>query len=506
MWKINMQYKFYTDPLSGYVFCSMKDTLRYLETGELGRLALKPKDKRSSDVELEDDKFFSPSIAKKPKSAVSRARRQIFFGQSSNMDRTLNGNLILDSACVREFPAVGASPGEKLPESALIFHESEKARHGQRKFKHKKETNLPRRASRRLAGLEPDPVPELKSSKRELQALVIHSGEGVPSTDDYSSNDRLFHRASLQIDVLGRNSETKSTFGSCQSNLGSPMSSMIKNSCRDLATPVKLAGKFIEENRSDKDEGCKYILPPDNRVNLPVHVTNVEIEEKSDKKPDYSLDLPLGELLTDPCIAFAIQTLTGMNFETSKNSLVSSESSDSKQSGNLSAAEEHGKKVKGKNNIDEKQGCTALLPPESLAITEESAGKVENVEMVNENSGSSLELPFRALWMDPCIEFAIKTLTDSIPIDYDPNIQNCFPQQLSSLETQGNSELTLPSVDLDSFCQSDISCHKNRAIEKPVFKQQHFAEPALPHTRNVSLQSSGGSILLQTSEHRTKES
>lgn len=34
----------------------MKDALRYLETGELGKQAFKPKDKGNYDVELEDDK------------------------------------------------------------------------------------------------------------------------------------------------------------------------------------------------------------------------------------------------------------------------------------------------------------------------------------------------------------------------------------------------------------------------------------------------------------------
>lgn len=48
--------QYYIDPVSGYVFRSMKDALRYLESGDLGRLAFKPKDKSYNDVELEDDK------------------------------------------------------------------------------------------------------------------------------------------------------------------------------------------------------------------------------------------------------------------------------------------------------------------------------------------------------------------------------------------------------------------------------------------------------------------
>lgn len=48
-----MQY--YTDPVSGYVFRSMKDVTRYLETGELGRLAFKPREKGSSADEFDSE-------------------------------------------------------------------------------------------------------------------------------------------------------------------------------------------------------------------------------------------------------------------------------------------------------------------------------------------------------------------------------------------------------------------------------------------------------------------
>ncbi|KAK8981552.1 hypothetical protein V6N11_027965 [Hibiscus sabdariffa] len=46
---------FYTDPVSGYVFRSMKDALRYVETGELGKLAFKPKENGGNDEDLEED-------------------------------------------------------------------------------------------------------------------------------------------------------------------------------------------------------------------------------------------------------------------------------------------------------------------------------------------------------------------------------------------------------------------------------------------------------------------
>ena len=58
----------------------------------------------------------------------------------------------------------GAALYKHLPESAETKHEDEKAQNGQRKYKHKKEIHLPRRASKRLAGIKVDPVPELKTS------------------------------------------------------------------------------------------------------------------------------------------------------------------------------------------------------------------------------------------------------------------------------------------------------------------------------------------------------
>jgi len=48
----------YTDPVSGYVFRSMKDACRYIESGVVGRLAFKRNDRENHDVELEDDKTF----------------------------------------------------------------------------------------------------------------------------------------------------------------------------------------------------------------------------------------------------------------------------------------------------------------------------------------------------------------------------------------------------------------------------------------------------------------
>lgn len=49
-----MQY--YIDPVSGYTFHSIEDAYRYLESGEIERNTLKPKDEDNNDTNLKDDK------------------------------------------------------------------------------------------------------------------------------------------------------------------------------------------------------------------------------------------------------------------------------------------------------------------------------------------------------------------------------------------------------------------------------------------------------------------
>lgn len=55
------------------------------------------------------------------------------------------------------------------------------------------------------------------------------------------------------------------------------------------------------------------------------HMRALENEVKVYGKLDYSIDFAIEELLKDPCIAFALQTLTGVTIETYyKNSQMSS--------------------------------------------------------------------------------------------------------------------------------------------------------------------------------------
>lgn len=42
--------QYYTDPVNGYVFRSRKDAIQYIETGQVSKYAIKPKNRNTSDL------------------------------------------------------------------------------------------------------------------------------------------------------------------------------------------------------------------------------------------------------------------------------------------------------------------------------------------------------------------------------------------------------------------------------------------------------------------------
>ncbi|KAL5551745.1 hypothetical protein UlMin_001921 [Ulmus minor] len=75
---------YYTDPVSGYIFRSKKDALRYVETGEIGRLAIKPKNSCAIVQDLVNNGSTSSSAAKRQKLKHPASRQQIFAGKTNS--------------------------------------------------------------------------------------------------------------------------------------------------------------------------------------------------------------------------------------------------------------------------------------------------------------------------------------------------------------------------------------------------------------------------------------
>ncbi|XP_052303565.1 methyl-CpG-binding domain-containing protein 13 isoform X5 [Populus trichocarpa] len=614
---------FYTDPVSGCVFRSMKEAHRYIESGVVGRLAFKRNRKDNYVVELKDDKTCSPavaekqdlevnetpspvtgdqslkaceiakheqilnsastgeciivsehtsdqyeSVAKKQKLEVNRTQSSIISDHSLKSCKIAKDEQTLSLASAGEYTAVSehtsdqcvsatkkqqltvdrnpssiisdqslksceiskdkqilpsASTGEctavskhtliqcgvgaessssefpeakgsnrteekcdfvrtsfvedpsrGVPEDKLLLEVGETRkeikRAGLRKSKNKNDINLPRRASKRLAGIPLAPTPELKAITRVRRAAVEPGNEIIASTSEQAS-----------CGELDTELNTKNAFDTSKSTERPVESNESKHGIVDMEHAGK-AGSGKERN--EKHE-CAVISSP-GKLASAEHGGKIETANNSGEKPGLPFGLPLEELWQDPCIAFAIKTLTGAPVDS--DSIKVSPGSSNNEFVGMAVLDEHaGKEDIGNNG--------------NLFIPEHARG-VETSSKADEKPVSPLNLPFADAWSDPCIEFAIKTLTGAIPLDFDV-IQDCLPQQAGSLQQQQSSGFTLPNV--GEFCQAEFLCQQFGTSEKPSFNQAAMVGPALPHTKHANLGYSAGPSRRLHSEERSNK-
>lgn len=280
---------------------------------------------------------------------------------------------------------VGALP-KKGPENVVEDAESKRMQRGRNGLNGKKRPDLPRRASKRLAGIDVDPIPELKN------------------------NNRARRVSAKQLDVAE---------ASTARNLG------------ESSAAEGCAEKTDTMGNADEKQGCPVVLPLGNPSMPEEHGLQVENDNKTDK-PGSPLNVSLNDLWTDPCIEFAIKTLTG-----------------------------------------------------AIPIGDENKG---------DDNPSSLELPFGDSWGDPCIEFAVKTLTGAIPVVDDLGIQDYLQQQLTSSEDKGSN-------------LSDVLLQHFDAAEKPSYGQQEalLTSMSSSHDGNSSLGNLGDAALHPRCEERRSE-
>ncbi|KAK9993594.1 hypothetical protein SO802_023297 [Lithocarpus litseifolius] len=126
------------------------------------------------------------------------------------------------------------------------------------------------------------------------------------------------------------------------------------------------------------------------------HDGMVEKVNQDSEKPDIPIDLPSMDLWLDSCIQFAIKTLTGIGVDSPKGTKLSQVTNNRQQA----------KNVETTINGDKKQGCTAVLPSQDLAILVEHAEKVGNNCKDYEKPVSPLNMDLGDLWRDTCIECA----------------------------------------------------------------------------------------------------
>ncbi|XP_022159862.1 uncharacterized protein LOC111026151 isoform X2 [Momordica charantia] len=629
---------FYIDPKTGYVFRSKKDVLRYLETGKISRHAFKPKEGGDNDQELITNKISRRSTAKGLKLAPPAATPQPSAGEELPVDSSseLPGDQILQpgrrvnvstepkdasvppvetvqeivssrkvvgesseikekshrssaspevehpegnntervppddgpiSTSASESGQEKAFPGFEKPESnkidevtllttaskleqeeIMISDMMEMGGNGEktntRKFKKKKKDNdLPRRSSKRLAGIEPELVPNAATND-------------IPQVSNGSSFAEVRPDVGLTVNADAAKACQQLNVGPERDNEDNV------SNLKDIA----LNGNPSNKRKTPLE--CSLAVPKEK-------IRRVHTEKRGDGETEGELSVPIADFWSDPCLEFAIKTLTGalpvenasatdegpvpnptvdfllekslvkngsgscMNKKTQVNKktknkkeltsdhrspsinglkpelasdVTTCEQANLHSNGafltfNLADSGIHGEpqqKNEQCTTSSEISPVRGLRHPPPEVNTEQSnrtEGRNENRMVLHDQhqklqtkdyttSETPLAFPFGDAWADPCLDFAFKTLTGAIPIEDSLGIQSYFEERLDSSRSQRDGSAALPDFGSPSFFQNDISSHFD-GPEKSVSGQHLSLDPLLT-VGNASLPSCSG--------------
>ncbi|KAL7165319.1 hypothetical protein ACSBR2_041085 [Camellia fascicularis] len=288
---------YYTDPVSGYAFLSVKDALRYLETGDLNRCAIKPK--KRDELEFLNEETSVPSAPSMQDLGHHTTRRQLFSGLGVSADATITSALAteilvgkhsLDNATEESVemkksndpisslppkskgsqrkrgeracaengtvstPLTEMARKEKLAENDMGENRNTKVQIDYSKSKNKT-VNSRFRSSKRLAGLKPEVAVNLALSEQVLRAAARKSGESEAKP---SPPDNLSHSFPSNVELSNR-------------------------------SKMPLEDQIVPDNQSVKQE----------------------TDKKDEENTESQLLSPFGDSWSDPSLDFVVKTLTG---------------------------------------------------------------------------------------------------------------------------------------------------------------------------------------------------
>ncbi|KAL3521518.1 hypothetical protein ACH5RR_019667 [Cinchona calisaya] len=374
---------YYIDPVTGHLFRSMKEVLRYLDTGKMGKLASKPNEKSPINLESTDNSLPSFAETEEKRTAESKAEKQFIGNPSPKSDSAAMDNISpseadkLEEREKKESSSESTSTVTEVPQENLqIGNGSEGTKRKKRKLNDKKGPDLPRRTSKRLAGIEVNLSLESKVHTRVRRA----AGRQISGTE--------VNCADKGDNLAGLEEETE---------------------------------RVRSGIKADKNQESLDVLPTRDVTSPEKHAKEGVAECKGDEKPEVPLNLCLEDLWKDPCIEFAIKTLTGE--------------------------------------------IEIPIRDEIKAAT--SQGSSSN--LADALPGSSVDLPPNDIWSDPCFEFAVKTLTGEI----DTNLETILRQPShNSSDTIGDSGLTMPNAMSAGFSSASVSSRHSNVAETPANKQR----------------------------------
>ncbi|GMQ05315.1 hypothetical protein CsSME_00050392 [Camellia sinensis var. sinensis] len=434
--------KYYTDPVSGYVFRSEKDALRYLETGNFSTCAIKPK--KREELEFLNGET-SPNMGKLS-GGIS----------SSNLEGSQNVKALECTTCVSEQKQTGVTmqSGEK---DVIVRVTTKGLPPGWiKEIRIQKKANKTRRdpyytdpASGYVFRSQKDALRYLetgdisscatKPTKRdEVKFLNGETSVSLPSAGHYTTRRQLFtgteNNAPSSFETTDAEGSQKRQCTSVSADNGT-----VSTPSTEILQEENLEKKSIENKRNIK------------RQCIPKVKKELDLPRRSSKRLE---ELKLKTVANCVLSEEAHGAAAGKSGETEVKPLqtISTQITD------------HDLRGTELSDINEK-------PLEDQAVPEDQPARPETEMKDQENLGSEVN-PSGDSWSDPCLEFAFKTLTGALAVENNvATTQGYFQEQVNTSRAQTDGSLALPEFGmpyLPNFFQSNTSPGFDVPGGKPV--------------------------------------
>lgn len=403
---------FYKDPVSGYIFRSKKDALRYIETGEISRSAIRPKESCNNAPELVKVEIASSSAPKRQKLKHPASRRQLFGGKTESEMSNLEP--------LKTEGSNGLSAKTVSPEAKVTFasrHETVQGMHPLNNVIQEcvetKEKCSPRRSppqkvegSREGRDRGSPPSDAGLSTKSRGKKDLAKNGPVSPPTPD-TLQDKNFLQTAMEktstreTRATSRKSKDKKVHNGPEKSKGAKV--LAENG--SVLTPIPETLNTVTEKSSVGDTQVNSRKSMDKKVhNLPPRSS----KRLAGNEPDLVVNLELGERALRNAIRKSVKT------EAIQDSVMTSDGLVDNTFAQLEIRTET--EPAGNASTDTRKGDPSnkgVVPLDERVAQEEIHQKLET-ERVHDNPEPQLSFLFGS---DPCLEFAFKTLIGELPVD-----------------------------------------------------------------------------------------
>nr|GMD78760.1 Methyl-CpG-binding domain-containing protein [Ipomoea batatas] len=512
----------YIDPVSGYVFLSKKDALRYIETGDIEKCAIRPKKRDSGSGTNEESASHSAAGRKAEQSST---KRQIFAGRESSEPTNLtepqvesikkrlrsagrdaiNTQVVeVKTECKTANEGTGTKPGSEARPSDLngeisvsAFGNDETVSTPQSGLLHNQK--LPESEKDKHSGTASITKSRKSRKNKAGSKKEKHSGTASLTKSRKSrKNKSLGTRARFSKRLAGHTPEEVANLGLGERVFRAAIRncSGTKAKTSSVQVPVDPAQEMHAVRDSVGTETNASLVPA--LSNPPQEVcsatNSIGTEANASLAPPALINPPRE---VDSGVTASLAPTALINPPREVDSGVTEADASSVPAPNNLSDQEMPK------HIDEPTKATDTCIGEKSWWTVEKEAVPENPisEPVTEKQDAEnqtledpqLRYPFGDCWSDPCLEFAFKTLTGAIPVEDCLAYEQVPQQQFNpSYAQSSDGYFDLPLFDSYNLFPNDFPPSNSGQLDKNTSQDLPPATPPFLSPGNNGLPSCSG--------------